>query len=56
MRVDDDGFLALEANGGGDPKAGAEAVMAFAKATLRCARTVAMPHNGQPTKVVSVMG
>ena len=54
MRVDEDGFLALEVNGGGDPGAGAEAVMAFAKATLRCARTVAMPHDGRPTQVVGV--
>ena len=49
MSIDEEGFLALERHA--DALAGAEKVMAFAKAMLRCAKTVTMPHNGQPTQV-----
>ena len=49
MRQDKDGFLVL--NQEGDAASGAENVMRFAKAMLRCARMVMMPHNGQPTIV-----
>lgn len=50
MSIDDEGFLSVMEEA--DPKQGAENVMAFAKALLRCAKSVTMPHNGQPTRVV----
>ncbi|KAG1653710.1 hypothetical protein FOA52_004270 [Chlamydomonas sp. UWO 241] len=49
MCQDKEGFLSLEQNP--DAKDGAEKVMTFAKAMLRCARTVKMPHNGETTRV-----
>ncbi|GAX78698.1 hypothetical protein CEUSTIGMA_g6136.t1 [Chlamydomonas eustigma] len=59
MSQDDEGFLVLEQ--AGDPRQRSQTrsqtshgfcqVMAFAKAILRCAKTVTMPHNGKPTVV-----
>ena len=49
MARDKEGFMMVEENP--DALAGAEKVMAFSKALLRCSRTVLMPHNGQPTTV-----
>ena len=49
MSSDEEGFLTLDRES--DAVAGANRVMAFAKAVLRCAKTVTMPHNGQPTQV-----
>ncbi|GFH19270.1 guanylate cyclase domain-containing protein [Haematococcus lacustris] len=42
MTLDEDGFTVLGST---------KQVLAFAKAVLRCAATVPMPHNGLPTQV-----
>lgn len=50
MSIDEEGFLSVMEEA--DARQGAENVMTFAKALLRCAKSVTMPHNGQPTSVV----
>ncbi|GAX82360.1 hypothetical protein CEUSTIGMA_g9789.t1 [Chlamydomonas eustigma] len=49
MTVDENGFFQVDPHA--DAQRGAEKVMAFSKALLRCAKTVNMPHNGEPTTV-----
>eukprot|EP00798_Chlamydomonas_sp_ICE-L_P007328 gene7328-449_t len=49
MRYDEEGFLAVDK--APDARTGALQAMEFAKAMLRCAKTVLMPHNNEPTKV-----
>ncbi|GAX84156.1 hypothetical protein CEUSTIGMA_g11579.t1 [Chlamydomonas eustigma] len=49
MAMDDDGFMHIDHHP--NAQQGAEKVMAFAKALLRCAKTVNMPHSGEPTSV-----
>ena len=43
------GFVCLDKHA--DAAKGAESILAFAKAMLRCARAVKMPHNGLPTEI-----
>lgn len=49
MGIDEDGFTRVDPLP--DPAEGAARVLAFAKSLLRCAASVRMPHNGQPTVV-----
>lgn len=50
MTADDEGFISLNAEA--NCREGCKNVVNFAKAMLRHARTVTMPHNQQPTQVV----
>ncbi|GAX76114.1 hypothetical protein CEUSTIGMA_g3557.t1 [Chlamydomonas eustigma] len=49
MSYDHEGFVSINPNS--DPKLGATSILGFAKAMLRHAASVRMPHNGMPTTV-----
>ncbi|KAF5842811.1 hypothetical protein DUNSADRAFT_4695 [Dunaliella salina] len=48
-KIDQDGFICIDHEP--DPVEAAHRVLSFAKALLYCAKTVMMPHNGQPTRI-----
>jgi hypothetical protein len=49
MSNDEEGFMTIDMEG--DARDGARNVILFAQAMLSHARTICMPHNGQPTCV-----